>query len=263
MSEEGVEEPAADVLLHYIAAGAGPVVVLLHSTVADSRMWQPQIAVLSERHRAVAPDLRGFGATPMPDEPFCHAADVVRLIDRLGVDRFALIGSSGGGHVALQVASALPDRVRQVILLCPAADGIEPTPSLRARWADERALLEAGDLDGAARLSADLWLGPEADEAARAAVFAMQRQALVVQTRAGDVAEDDWPVDPDRLSFPVTIVIGGHDLDFFGAVGRYLVERLPLARLIELDWAGHLPNLERPAEVSALLAAELSDPGVR
>lgn len=244
-------------LLHHEVTGDGPPVLLLHSTATDSRMWDAQRDALADRWTVVTPDLRGFGRTPLPPEPYCHAADVVALLDHLEVDRTAVVGSSGGGHVALQVASAHPGRVSDLVLLCAAADGVDPTPDARDFWTGEDALLAAGDVDGATRLNADTWLGPEAGRDAHAAVRQMQRHAFEVQLAAGDVDEDDWEVDLDRVAMPTTVVAGGHDLAWFGAVARMLADRLPAARLVELAWAGHLPSLERPDETAALVRAAL------
>lgn len=246
-------------ILHHVDRGVGPVLLLLHSTAADAGMWNPQLDSWATRRRVIALDLRGFGSSPLPAEPFCHAADVVALLNDLRISTTAIVASSGGGHVALQVATAEPARISQLILLCAAADGVEPTPSLRARWDAERVFVDEGDLDAAARLNADCWLGPEADDAARRPVISMQRRALEIQVAAGEVEESDWPVDLAALTMPVLVVTGGHDLDFFGAVGRHLVAGLPRARSIELAWAGHLPNLERPDEITALVDEALLD----
>ena len=58
-----------------------PAVVLLHSGVADHRMWDTQVAALRDRYRVLAPDLRGFGARSHEPGPFSHAGDVLALLD--------------------------------------------------------------------------------------------------------------------------------------------------------------------------------------
>lgn len=252
------------VILAHDVSGAGPALLLLHSTATDARMWDAQRAALTSAWTVVTPDLRGFGRSPLSSsaqpEPYCHAADVVALLDHLGVDRTAVVASSGGGHVALQLASAHPGRVTDLVLLCAAAGGVEPTPDVSAFWAAEDTLLEAGDVAGAARLNADTWLGPDADAEAHELVRVMQQHAFEVQLAAGDVDEDDWDVEPGRITMPTTVVTGGHDLEWFGQVAAMLVRELPDARLVELAWAGHLPALERPEAVTALIADALVRP---
>jgi len=203
-------------------------------------------------------DLPGFGDTPVGAGEGCDAEDVLAMLDELGVERFALVGASYGGYVALQVASAAADRVERIVLLDTAADLVEPDESLREIWRQEESLVEAGDLDGATDLMADTWLGPDADEAHRALLHDMQRRAYDLQVAAGDEAPNrDLPVDLGRITAPVTVVFGSLDLSFFRATARALVDGLPNADSVELPWAGHLPSLERPAETAALVATAL------
>lgn len=245
--------------LHHVVEGSGPPVVLLHAGVADLRMWDAQVEALVPGHTVARCDLAGFGGTPGRTEPDgCHAEDVLLLLDELGVERFALVGASYGGYVALQVASAVPDRVDRLVLLAAAADLVEADAAMRAVGRREDALLEAGDLDGATELMVDSWLGPEADEEHRALLREMQRRAYDLQRAAGDEAEErDLEVDLARITAPTTVLVGRHDFPFFAATARALAERLPNAHLVELDWAGHVPSLERPAEAARLVAAAL------
>ena len=87
----------------------------------------------------------------------------------------------------------------------------------------------------------------------------MQRGILAHQSAAGDVENAELPVDLVRLTMPVTVVSGAHDLPFFVETARALVRALPDAELVELPWAGHLPSLERPLETAHLVRAALLD----
>jgi 3-oxoadipate enol-lactonase len=249
----------AGMLLHHTVTGAGPPVLLLHSTASDSRQWDPQRAALAADHTVVTPDLRGFGRSPFPPEPYADAEDVLRLMDHLGIATTALVGSSGGGRVALQVASAAPERVSALVLLCAAAPGVERTPQLRAFAEREEALLEAGDVEAATELNVRTWLGPDAGAQARELLRTTQRQAFTVQLAIGEEPEER-PVDIDlgRITAPTTVVCGLLDLDFFRSVAQHLVAGLPAAKYVELAWAGHLPNLERPDETTALIRRGIS-----
>jgi 3-oxoadipate enol-lactonase len=246
--------------LHHLVEGSGPVVVLLHAGVADLRMWDAQVDALVPGSRVVRCDLPGYGGTPVgPGADGCDAEDVLALLDQLGVEGFALVGASSGGYVALQVASAVPDRVERLVLLDTAADLVEPDESLREVWRREQSLVELGDLDGATDLMVEVWLGPDADEHHRALLWDMQRRAFDLQVAAGDdVTNRDLPVDLARITAPVTVVVGDHDLLFFRTTARALVDGLPHADLVELPWAGHLPSLERPAETARLVATALA-----
>ena len=245
-------------LLHHTVTGSGPALLLLHSTACDSRQWDPQRLLASGR-KVITVDLRGYGQSPLPPEPFSHVTDVLEVLDHLGVRAAAVVGSSGGGHVALQLAANFPERVRALVLLCAAAPGVPPTADLRVFAELEEELLEAGDVEAATDLNVRTWLGPEADDDTRASLRVMQRQAFQMQLAAGDgVEEHCLDVDLARVSAPTTVVSGGRDLHHFAVVARHLATRLRDAEHVELDWAGHLPNLERPVETTALISRALA-----
>ncbi|MEV7374584.1 alpha/beta hydrolase [Streptomyces sp. NPDC090301] len=250
--------------LSHDVAGQGPsTVLLLHSGVCDRRMWDGQFHALAEAgHRVVRCDLRGFGDSPV-DAAHTHADDVRELLDHLGVERAAVVGSSFGGKVALELAVRHPAHVSALALLASGIPGFEPGDELRA-WGDrEDELLEAGDLDGAVELNVDTWLGPEAGPGARALVREMQRRTFEVQLAA---PEEFHPVTPEvtaddlaGIKVPALVVAGAHDVPDFRAVAGDLTRLLPGARRVDLDWAGHLPALERPAETARLLTAFLAE----
>jgi pimeloyl-ACP methyl ester carboxylesterase len=145
------------------------------------------------------------------------------------------------------------------VLLAAAAGIAEKTDAIGAVWAEEERRVSAGDIDGATELMVQTWLGPDADESARELVRDMQRRAYDLQLAAGDDVDDrDLDVHPERLTMPVTVAFGAHDLDFFAAIARELARLIPAAHLIELSWAGHLPALERPEETTELIRAALT-----
>lgn len=252
-------------VISYDVAGHGPDVLLLHSGVCDRRMWDPQWPALSERFRVVRPDLRGFGETPLTPGRFSHADDVAAVLDHLAIDRAIIVGSSFGGLVALETATAHPDRVAALILLCPAFRGLESTPAADAFDEEEDALLAAGDVQGAVELNIRTWLGPDATAEVADHVRRMQRHAFDVQLAAEDNAVVPEPVrvevDPAGIDVETVIVTGRLDMDHFRVIAAHLAATMPRATLVALGWAGHLPSLERPAEVTALLLELLGREG--
>jgi pimeloyl-ACP methyl ester carboxylesterase len=250
--------------LPFDVAGTGPPVVLLHAGVADRRMWAAQIPVLATRYRVYAPDLPGFGDAPLAPGPLSNVADVIGFLDEQDIAATALVGASFGGRVALEVATAHPDRVTRLVLVCPGLGGLSPTEASEAFDAEEERLIEGGDIEGATALNVDTWLGPAADGAARDLLTRMQRRAFEVQ-----IAADEWPdppslvhdeVDLAGIRVPTTVVLGRLDVDWLQAASRQVAEGVPHAKLLELDWAGHLPSLERPAETAAIVLDALGEP---
>ncbi|RKE17182.1 alpha/beta fold hydrolase [Streptomyces sp. TLI_171] len=246
-------------------AGAGPAVVLLHSSVCDRRMWDGQWDALREAgYRVVRCDFRGFGETPCADRPYDNVTDLVELLDELGIERAALVGASFGGRIALQFAALHPARVGSLTLLCPGRPGHEASAELEALDELEVGLVESGRLDEAVELMVDTWLGPDADEDARALVRAMQRNAYEVQL-APEVEISPTPVEVDLANVvaPTLVYSGAHDVPDFRRIPVELAELLPDAEHRELPWAGHLPALERPAQTAELLLAHLASVAAR
>ena len=245
------------VILAHTVTGSGPAVVLLHSGVADRRMWQEIQPALADRFRVVSPDLRGFGDSPLPGVDFTDADDVAALLDELEIGSAAVVGSSLGGRVALELATLHPERVTSLVLLCPAFGGGGRTPAAVAFGEAEDRLLEAGDVAGAVELNVRTWLGPEASEATRDLVRAMQRRAFYVQLEAETASPPprrrQVDVVPATVRVPAVVVTGERDLDHFQDVGRFLASEIPGAEHVHLPWAGHLPSLERPDVVGALV----------
>lgn len=242
--------------------------MLLHSGVTDRGMWAGVVPALSAAHRVISPDLRGFGGTPAPGGVYADADDVVHLLDVLGVEQAAVVGSSFGGRVALEVAARHPDRVSSLALLCTAYRGLELTdPAVQAFGEREDELLEAGDVEGAVALNVAMWVGPEATEQARADVARMQRRAFEVQLAADALDPPPQPerveVDPASLHVPTLVVSGALDVAHHRDIAALLAREVDGAELVELGWAGHLPSVERPDETSALLLEHLDPRGVR
>jgi pimeloyl-ACP methyl ester carboxylesterase len=102
-------------------AGAGAPVLLLHGFPDSWRLWRHQIPALVEAgHRVIAPDLRGFGDTERPTEVEGYrmrtlVADVVGVLDTLGIERAAVVGHDWGGALAWTLARYLPERVERLV----------------------------------------------------------------------------------------------------------------------------------------------------
>jgi pimeloyl-ACP methyl ester carboxylesterase len=240
--------------LAYDDEGDGRPLLLIHAGVCDRRMWEPQWAALTERFRTIRCDLRGFGETPLPAEHFNPADDVIGLLDALGLNRVRLVGASFGGRVALELAATWPARVRKLVLLSGEWEEVERDPELESFGEEEDRLLSAGNIDAATELNVRTWVGPEASADARSLVLAMQRQAFEIQLAAGDEADfEPREVDPAAIVAPTLVVSGGRDFRHFREVASELGDRIPEAEHVELDWAQHLPSLERPDATEDLL----------
>jgi pimeloyl-ACP methyl ester carboxylesterase len=108
------------VRLHYLIAGKGDPVVLLHGFAESSHMWLPLIAKLADKHTVIAPDLRGFGQSATPADGYTKAAmaqDIHALVKGLNYDRIRLVGHDIGLMVAYAYAAQYPNEVDRIVLM--------------------------------------------------------------------------------------------------------------------------------------------------
>jgi pimeloyl-ACP methyl ester carboxylesterase len=108
------------VRLHYLIAGRGDPVLLLHGYAETSHMWLPLIAKLADKHTVIAPDLRGFGESSAPPDGYTKAAmarDIHALVKGLKYDRIRLVGHDIGLMVAYAYAAQYPSEVNRLVLM--------------------------------------------------------------------------------------------------------------------------------------------------
>jgi pimeloyl-ACP methyl ester carboxylesterase len=224
-------------------------VVLLHSALGDSRLWSRQRGVLDGRFDVVAPDLPGWGDTPLPTEPFSYVDVVAAELPA------ALVGNSFGGAIALRTALAHPDRVTKLVLVGSGFPAWDWTEEMRGYFAAEEEAIEAGDLDAATEVNLAFWVAPEHRDEVRP----QQRRALELQTALEEPALL-WPeLRPlSELNVPTLVVVGDRDKGDFQAIARHLAEEIPGAELATVAGAGHLVGLDAPDELNALLLEFLS-----
>lgn len=110
----------SDLRMHYLQAGTGEPVILIHGFPETSYEWRHQFPALAERFAVFAPDTRGFGRTDKPDIRVSRAllaGDIVRFMDALGIGRAAVVGHDWGGIIAFKLAIDWPERVSRLALL--------------------------------------------------------------------------------------------------------------------------------------------------
>ena len=236
-------------------------VLLLHAGIADSRMWAPQVEALSAAgHRVLAPDLPGFGETPLEPGTIDYVAHAAAQLQAPA----AVVGSSFGGRIALELALARPELVDRLGLVCAGLGGWDWSDAARAGFAEEEEALERGDLAAAAAAQARMWLANDAAEDVRTLTEAMTLRSYELQLPVEDEVTGIWPEPPaaERLaevSSPTLVVVGSDDVEDIVIMAEKLAVEIPGARLERIVGAGHLPSLERPDELNRLLLGFLED----
>jgi pimeloyl-ACP methyl ester carboxylesterase len=248
--------------------GAGPAIVLLHAGVCDRRSWREVGELLGREGReVVAYDRRGFGEVPPAERPFRHVDDALAVLEAVSPDAPAwLVGSSMGGGVALDAALAAPQRVAGLVLLAPTISG-DPEPDDATIIAATNGLAEAiddawtaQDLEACNRLETHLWLDgpgePEGRVGGPPRELALEMNRIVLANGESELDGESGLDAAGRLhevSAPVIVACGELDVPLKLQRSAELAEALPHATHHSLPGRAHLPYLEAPDEVAALI----------
>jgi pimeloyl-ACP methyl ester carboxylesterase len=246
-------------------AGVGSPVVLVHAGIADVRMWDPLMPALTEEHRVIRYDLRGYGRSPLPHGDFSHVDDLAAVVTALTAEPVHLVGASLGGRVALDLALARPELVRSLSLLGSVVSGYDAEAADPPGWQEVEAAERTGDLDALADAEARMWLADPDGTRLPAGVLDLVREMnRIALENEHSGAGTALPADPPaverlaELDVPVLVVVGTLDLTDIRMAADLLVERVPGAVRAEIPDVAHLPALERPQEVAAVLGPFLA-----
>ncbi len=216
----------------YAAYGAGPPVILLHGGLGHSGNWGYQVPALVEAgYRVVVIDSRGHGRSTRDERPYTYelmAADVLAVMDRLGLERPAFVGWSDGACIALVLAAQAPNRAAGVFFF---ACNMDPSGAKAFEFTPIIGRCIGRHMADYARLSAT----PDQFDALFDAVGLMQR------TQPNYTADD-----LAQVAVPVTVVHSEHDEFIRREHAVYLVQTTPNAELVDLRGVSHFAPLQRP-----------------
>jgi pimeloyl-ACP methyl ester carboxylesterase len=227
--------------IRYMEAGHGAPLVHLHG--AGGLRLTPGHDLLSRQFRVIAFEMPGFGQSPenartrdMPE----FAATMVKAVERLGIDRFNLMGTSFGGNTALWLALQQKEHVLALVLEAPAAirpEGVQP-PSGSPEEMARRLYAHPERLPPA----------PRADPAVQA-----QTRQLVARLRGPD-RDADLERQLADLSIPTLVLFGTADQVIPPDMGHLYRELMPNCHLVFVYDAGHAISTERPEAFTEVVA---------
>lgn len=241
--------------MHFETAGTGRPLLLLHSGIADHRMWAGQRSEFSRHFQVIMPDFRGYGKSPAPEGPLRHYEDIHALIRQLGFTSVNVVGCSLGGKVAIEMAIAYPKMVERLVLIAPGMPGYEyRDKETLAKDAILESLTAGGKREEVADMLVDIW------------VVGLKRQRETVDSTARtlvremildnyDSVTDKYPETPtgfDMMSrlpeirVPALVMIGDSDLPDMHAISQLVSDRIRGAKRLLMPGVAHLPNLENP-----------------
>ncbi|MEV6911099.1 alpha/beta hydrolase [Amycolatopsis sp. NPDC051071] len=255
----------------YDDLGSGLPVVLVHGHPFNRSMWRPQAERFSQEGcRVITADLRGYGESTKPEQSEktgldVFAADITRLADHLGIERFVLGGLSMGGQIVMEFHRTYPGRVAGLLLADTSPqEETEEGKRVRDTMAD-RVLAEG--LNPYAEEVLTKMVSPEnvrtMPEVA-AHVLRMMRTTPPAGAAAalrGRAERPDYRESLKRVKVPSLVVVGTEDEFTPVSDAELMHELIPGSTLAVIEGAAHLPNLEREAEFNAVFARFLKEIG--
>ncbi|HWC28023.1 MAG TPA: alpha/beta fold hydrolase, partial [Solirubrobacteraceae bacterium] len=256
-----------------LTMGSGPDVLLIHGLGGAKSSFFDAAAALARSYRVHALDLPGFGSSSKPaTAPYTarwFAETVRETMDVLGIERAHVAGNSMGGRVAIELGLRHPARVSSLALLCPAVAFVKRTyhPIVRALRPELGLLPHQLSRDKLAEQFWSLFADPDGIDPAVADVVVDEFQRIY-SSAGGRIAflasarniYLDAPYGRKgfygrlaRLETPALFVWGSHDRLIPPAFARQVERWLPSAEQIVLDGCGHVPQVERAAQTTALL----------
>lgn len=255
------------IVLHHQILGRsdGPALVFSNSLGSDFRIWQEVVPAFLDRFRVVLYDKRGHGLSDAPPAPYSlddHANDLVALLDALDIRSAALVGLSVGGMIAQRIAVREPARFTALVLCCTAAKiGTAET------WAERIGVVEKHGLEAIVESVLARWF-TSAFRTSRADEWAGWRNMLVRTPREGyagtcaAIRDADLTPDAGRIAVPTLCVAGDQDGSTPADVVRGTAELIPGAAFQVIQGAGHIPCVERPAALAALIESHFKEAGL-
>ncbi len=259
--------------LHVEETGHGVPVVFAHEFAGDHRSWEPQVHAFARQYRCITYAARGYPPSDVPDDPGAYSqghavADLVAVLDGLGIDRAHVVGLSMGGFVALHGSRQHPDRVRSAVV---AGVGYGASPDTREAFRAEcEAMAASFETEGTPSVAARYAVGParvqfenkdprgHAEFAAHLAEHDARGSAHTM--RGFQRARPSLYDFEEELSGSVvpTLVVAGDEDEACLEPSLWLKRTIPTAGLAVLPRSGHTLNLEEPERFNSLVAEFLA-----
>lgn len=248
--------------IHYLEAGSGPTVILLHGLGGSSQAWQFNIAPLAEKFHVFVPDQIGFGKSDKPLVNY-RIRTYVDFLDQfckqLKIERASLVGNSMGGWIAAVFTAAFPDRVDKLVLVDAA--GYAPPKDLDTRtFYGLNPTTRAGMKALAAKVFYNkLFLTDAAIDQAIAARLAAGDGYTINSIAESVIRGEDFLDDTVKtIKHPTLIVWGRQDGLVSLAEGERFNKDIAGSKLVVIDECGHVPPIEKATEFNAAVVKFLS-----
>jgi 2-succinyl-6-hydroxy-2,4-cyclohexadiene-1-carboxylate synthase len=247
--------------------GEGWPLVLLHGFTGSNATWEKHHAALAACFKMVAIEMLGHGLSDAPADPERYSmeyttADIAEVLDKLEIERAAVLGYSMGGRIALHFAAAYPERV-SALMLESSSPGLATAEERAARVQADEALANFIEQEGIATF-VERWenlplfasqrhLPAEVQTAQRQQRLNNNPRGLANSLRGAGIGAQEslWP-RLNGLALPTLLIAGELDTKFV-QIARQMQAKLPISRFDIVANAGHTVHLEQPAEFDRLV----------
>jgi 3-oxoadipate enol-lactonase len=238
-----------------------PWLVFSNSLATSLAMWDEQADALKDKFRVLRYDQRGHGGSDVPSGRYAYdtlLADALGLLDALGIAKAHFAGLSMGGATALGLAERYPDRFDRIIV-CDSP--CQSTPQSSQQWEERIAVAQQKGIEALVEPTIARWF--PAEIVAKKPPHIDKVRAMIRTTPvdgfigcAAALAAHDYASAVASIKCPVLFLVGEKDAP--APAMRKLNEKLPGSRYVELAGAGHISNMDRPAEFNRALGEFLT-----
>jgi pimeloyl-ACP methyl ester carboxylesterase len=249
--------------IYYEDVGSGPqTIVFAHGLLWSCRMFDEQVAALTDRYRCVSFDFRGQGQTEVTGDGYdmdTLSEDAAALIEALQLAPCHFAGLSMGGFIGMRLAARRPELLRSLILMETSADPEPPENIPRYRQL-ARVARYIGLRPAAGRVMWVMFGTTFMTDPARAAARKLWRQRMasndkkgILRALTGVIERKPIYDELGRIGVPTLILVGDEDVATVPAKAQRIHEAIAGSRLVTIPHAGHTSSVEQPHAVTAAL----------
>lgn len=234
--------------------GSKEAILLLHAGIADKRMWENEVNLLSKDYCVIAVDLPGFGESKILGNRINYVEIIEIVLDHYELTEVTIIAASFGGKIAIDFCLIHPKKVKKMILISPAVSGWEDSKELIDYEKQENLTTDVRDL---VTLNYEFWITRGRDttniniEAEKLIKEMLQHNFLLEDNEAEEInIIDNSLKELENIHQPLLIINGERDISDFLAIGSFIHNKVQFSQREVIPNTAHLPNLENSKLVS-------------
>lgn len=237
--------------LHYEMTGEGEPLVLIHSGFTDLRLWDNQFRYFGKYFKVIRYDIRGFGKSDTPSEPFSHIEDLKGLFTYLGIKKAHIVGVSMGGCIAIDFTLQYPELVKCLILSGSSLSGYKAADdeiSKKSTLAGTSIAKKDENFNQSIELMLDNPMWKQSNPKSREHLKNIFMDTSL-EWVFGDIEKIINPPASERLSEitkKTLLIVGTNDCHPIKEIASVLESNIPMLQKVEINGTGHLPNLDKP-----------------